>query len=118
MTLQTDSPVIYLAQEPVDMRKSINGLIILVEAGFNLDPFSSALFVFANRQRNRIKILQWDFNGFWLHNKRLESGRFQWPVKHGCEVISVDRRQLGWLLDGLSIQQTKAHRGSSASLAG
>ena len=118
MMMQTASLVIYLAQEAVDMRKSINGLILLVEAGFNLDPFSSALFVFTNRQRNRIKILQWDFNGFWLHYKRLESGRFQWPEKYAGEVISVDRRQLGWLLDGLSIQQTKAHRRSAASLAG
>ncbi len=118
MILQTESLAVYLAQEAIDMRKSINGLIVLVEAGFKLNPFSSALFVFSNRQRDRVKILQWDFNGFWLHYKRLERGRFQWPDQNDGEVISLDRRQLGWLLDGLSIQQPKAHRRSSASIAG
>ncbi len=118
MMLPTESLAVYLAQEAVDMRKSINGLIVIVEAGFNLNPFSSALFVFSNRRRDRIKILQWDFNGFWLHYKRLERGRFQWPDQNDGEVISLDRRQLGWLLDGLSIQQSKAHRRSSASISG
>lgn len=108
---------VFLAQRAVDMRKSINGLVVIVESSFRLDPFSPALFVFTNRQRNKIKILHWDTNGFWLHYKRLESGRFQWPESNGGEVISVDRRQLGWLLDGLSVQQTKAHRRSSARLA-
>lgn len=108
---------IYLAQDTIDMRKSINGLITIVQACFRLDPFSSAMFVFTNRQRNKIKILQWDMNGFWIHYKRLESGKFQWPRENRSEVVLVDRRQLGWLLDGLSIHQLHAHRKSGASLA-
>ena len=54
------------------MRKSINGLSFLVQNSFELDPFEKALFVFCNKQRNRLKILTWDDNGFWLHLKRLE----------------------------------------------
>lgn len=71
---------IYLACGPTDMRKSINGLSAIVEGSFELDPFTEALFVFCNRQRNRIKILEWDVDGFWLYFKRLEKGRFQWPT--------------------------------------
>jgi transposase len=59
------------------MRKSINGLMTLVKSSFELDPFSDALFVFCNRARNRIKILEWDCDGFWLYFKRLERGRFR-----------------------------------------
>ena len=61
------------------MRKSINGLMGLVQGSFSLDPFSEAVFVFCNRARNRIKILEWDEDGFWLYFKRLERGRLRWP---------------------------------------
>ncbi|MEG2198627.1 MAG: IS66 family insertion sequence element accessory protein TnpB [Malacoplasma sp.] len=61
------------------MRKSINGLCQIVQNSFNLDPFTSQMFVFCNRSRNRLKILQWDTNGFWLHFKRIERGSFKWP---------------------------------------
>lgn len=116
--IQTFGPrSVHIAQDPVDMRKSINGLVAVVEASFRLDPFSPSLFVFSNRQRDRIKILQWDSNGFWIHYKRLERGHFQWPKPNGDEVVSVDARQLSWLLDGLSIQQPKAHRHVAASIA-
>ena len=56
------------------MRKSIDGLAAIVEGSFNLNPFDGALFVFCNRNRDRIKILEFDNDGFWLHFKRLERG--------------------------------------------
>jgi len=73
-----DKPV-YLCCGHTDMRKQINGLMTLVQSSFSLDPFSDALFVFCNKKRDRIKILEWDQDGFWLYFKRLERGRFRWP---------------------------------------
>jgi transposase len=70
---------VYLHRAPVDFRLSINGLAALVEQALGLDPFAPALYVFSNRRRNRVKILGWDRNGFWLLLKRLEEDRFIWP---------------------------------------
>ncbi len=60
-----DTPV-YLVCGMTDMRKSIDGLAAIVGEGFQLDPFAPALFVFCHRQRNKLKILHWETNGFWL----------------------------------------------------
>ncbi len=98
---------VYLACGSTGMRKSIDGLAVLAKEGFSLDPFSPCLFVFCNRQRDKLKILQWDHNGFWLHYRRLERGKFQWPEKN-TDTLKISRRELRWLLDGLSIDQ-KAH---------
>ncbi|MGC3030444.1 IS66 family insertion sequence element accessory protein TnpB [Burkholderia sp. DN3021] len=70
---------VYLHRDPVDFRMGINGLSILVEQAMRLNPMTSALFVFGNRRRDRIKILGWGGNGFWLLLKRLEADRFIWP---------------------------------------
>ncbi len=100
---------VYLACGGTDMRKSIDGLAVLVKEVFALDPFSPCLFVFCNRQRDKLKILQWDRNGFWLHYRRLERGRFKWPDKADGGTVAVSRRELRWLLDGLSLVQRHAH---------
>ena len=100
---------VYLAIGSTDMRKSINGLSILVEDQLNLDPFSGHLFAFCNRKRNMVKILYWDHNGFCLWHKRLEQDRFQWPELRQ-EVLDVSRRELNWLIDGLTIYQQRAHK--------
>lgn len=100
---------VYLACGSTDLRKSIDGLAILVKEGFALDPFFPCLFVFCNRQRDKLKILQWDHNGFWLHYRRLEKGRFQWPMGADAAPIKISQRQLRWLLDGLSLKQQQAH---------
>lgn len=73
---------VYLCQEPIDFRKAINGLSVLVEQELGLNPFGSALYVFVNRSRNKIKVLYWHRNGFCLWQKRLEEEKFHWP-KHG-----------------------------------
>jgi transposase len=85
---------VYLHREPVDGRKAINGLALLVEQALGLDPFAPALFVFSNRRRDRIKILLWERTGFWLMIKRLEADRFKWPkdaeVRHAqCRAIAL-----------------------------
>ena len=71
---------IYLAVEPVDMRKQFNGLWALAKETLAEDPFSGALFVFTNKDKDRVKILCWDGTGVWVAAKRLEKGRFTWPV--------------------------------------
>lgn len=101
---------VYLCVAPVDFRKSINGLSLLVQDEFALNPFESALFAFCNRQRDKIKLLYWERNGFCLWYKRLERERFKWP-KHACnETITLTGEQLNWLLDGFDIFTQKPHQ--------
>ena len=107
---------IYLAPGVTDLRKSIDGLSAIVSAVFELDPFSDRWFVFCNRKRDKLKILRWDHNGFWLYYRRLEKGRFKWPTETG-PALSITRRQLQWLLDGLTIEQKHAHSRVHARVA-
>jgi transposase len=99
---------VFLACGATDIRNSIDGLAAIVTQQFNLDPFSNSMFVFCNRQKDKIKILQWEPTGFTLWYKRLEKGKFQWPA-NSSEPISISERQLRWMLDGLSLVQPKAH---------
>lgn len=101
---------VYLACGSTDLRKSIDGLAVLVKEGFALDPFSPCLFVFCNRKQDKLKILQWEHNGFWLYYRRLERGKFRWPSKNSATaVMTISRRELRWLLDGLPLNQRQAH---------
>ena len=115
MLLSSVQTKVYLAIGNTDMRKAINGLSILVQESMELDPFSGHLFVFCNRKRNIIKILYWDRNGFCLWSKRLEKHFFRWP-ESSEEVMKIDQRELMWLVDGLEINQQKAHKRLSYSL--
>jgi transposase len=101
-----DQAQVYFAREPVDMRKQIDGLSVLVQEVLLLDPFSSYLFAFCNRQRDKMKILYWHDNGFCVLYKRLEKGRFQWP-RTDQNVFLCSSRELKWLLDGLSLENLK-----------
>lgn len=107
--LKTGIDQVYLAMGSTDLRKSIDGLSILVQESFNLNPFSRSLFVFCNRKRDKVKILEWDLNGFWLHYKRLEKGAFKWPTNSDSKTLLVHDREFRWLLDGLSIHQKGAN---------
>lgn len=100
---------VWLAPGPTDMRKSIDGLAGIAQFVIKQDPLARHLFVFCNKNHNRLKILYWDQNGFWLFYKRLEKGRFRWPSTTS-EPICITRPQLAWLLQGLSIEQKQAHR--------
>ena len=99
---------IYLHREPVDFRKSINGLSVMVQESMELDVFSASLFVFGNRGRDKIKILFWDKTGFCLFYKRLERDKFKWPRK-GDVVMSLSAEQFEWLLRGLDITKLTPH---------
>lgn len=105
---------VYLAAGSTDLRKSIDGLAVIVQEGFQLDPFSSSLFVFCNRKRDKLKILHWEHNGFWLYYRRLEKGLFQWPNTGEKQALAITHRQLNWLLDGLPLDQKGAHKKVSA----
>lgn len=95
---------VYLACGHTDMRKSINGLAAIVESSFKLDPFGEELFVFCNRKRDRLKILEWDGDGFWLYFKRLEKGRFRWPSAGESKVMTMNSEELSILLGGAKIE--------------
>jgi transposase len=93
--------------------RSTDGLAILVkerfELRFDLDFFSPCLFVFCNRKHDKLKIFQWNHNGFWLHYRRLERGTFQCPAEGISTPLNINQRQLRWLLDGLPLEQRNAH---------
>ena len=98
---------VFLHREPIDGRKNINGLALLVEQELGLDPFAAAAYVFSNRRRNRVKILLWDRTGFWLLMKRLEADRFIWPKDAVVAELTVE--QLHWLLDGIDLSAMQPH---------
>jgi transposase len=99
---------VYLYRDPVDFRKSVNGLSALVEQGWGLDPFAPSCFVFGNRRRDKIKLLVWHNNGFWLLYKRLEQDRFVWPRAEDA-VLTLTVEQLHWLLDGIDLAALRGH---------
>jgi transposase len=92
---------IYLACGATDMRNNIDGLAAVVQNSFKLVPTSDAIFIFCNAGRDRLKILEWDGDGFWLHYKRLERGRFPWPQESGEEkTMTLSQQELEYLLGG------------------
>ena len=101
---------IFLACGATDFRKQTEGLAALVSMQLKLYPFENEyVFIFCNKRRNAVKVLRYDRNGFILATKKLlEDMRFQWP-KNTCEVQEITSQQLEWLLDGLEIEQKKAH---------
>ena len=102
--LRFEGKRVYLACGCTDMRKSINGLTSIVDGNFQLDPFSEALFVFCNRSRDRLKILQWDGDGFWLHFKRLEKSHFRWPQPGEEATMTLSCEELSVLLSGTKVE--------------
>lgn len=100
----SDKPV-YLCCMYTDMRKSINGMMTLVKESFSLDPFADALFVFCNKSRDRLKILEWDGDGFWLYFKRLERGHFRWPAEGNASTMVLNSNELTCLIDGARLEK-------------
>ncbi len=88
-------PRVLLHRDPVDMRKSIDGLSFLVVDGLNADPADGTVYVFFNRQRDKLKLLYWDRNGFCLWYKRLEKERFKIPTIAGS-AFELSPENLRW----------------------
>ena len=101
---------IYLALGYTDFRKQVTGLTSMVALQFKLDPYSSiSLFLFCNKKHSSIKALRWDGNGFVLATKSLaDDMKFQWPKIKG-ELRNISNQEYRWLLEGLQIDQRKAH---------
>ena len=104
MLIGTGVPV-YVAAGAIDMRKSIDGLALLVQETLPASPLSGALFVFFNRGRDKVKLLWWDRHGFWLAYKRLERGRFRLPA-----ITQLSLSDLTLVLEGidLSVRRLKS----------
>lgn len=112
------APRVFLCVAPVDFRKSITGLSLLVEQALELNPFDTTLYVFVNRKRDKIKILLWEKNGFVLWYKRLEKQRFKWPIDRDAATITLNGEQLNWLLDGFDLWRNQPHESLSFSSVG
>ena len=100
---------IYLASQPVDMRKGFNGLSAVVADLWKKDPYAGHLFVFIGKRKDRVKILFWDQNGFALYYKRLEKGRFQMPDTTG-QHVRLEPAQLSMLLSGIDLNRPRLAR--------
>jgi transposase len=101
---------VYIAQEPIDMRKSYDGLSGCVEQILNADPLSGHLFVFFNRRRNQVKILVWDRTGYCIYCKRLEMGQYTLPSGN----MVTDFARLLLVLEGIDL--TDSHQRKRFSL--
>jgi transposase len=101
---------VYLYRDPIDFRKAINALSVLVEQELGLSPSASALYVFTNRGRNRIKALYWHRNGFCLWQKRLERDKFAWPLEANSLTQSISLQEFGWLLEGFDLAKNRPHK--------
>ncbi|TCF96479.1 hypothetical protein BZM26_37405 [Paraburkholderia strydomiana] len=100
---------VFLHREPIDFRAGINSLVTLVEQSMQLDPFARAVFAFHNRKRNRVKLLFYDRNGFWMMLRRLEEDHFVWPRRQKT-VVKLTSEQLHWLLEGMTLMSCAASR--------
>lgn len=99
---------IYLAAGPTDMRKGFEGLHGLVRDRLQCEPLSGHVFLFANAQRNRLKLLFWDGSGLWVCAKRLEKGRFRWPAAvGGQEKVVLSHEELALLLGGIDLTRVR-----------
>ena len=102
---------VFLFLEPVDMRKSFRGLCLLAESVLEQDPASGHWFAFINRRRDRLKLLGWDGQGFWIWYKRLESGIFEKPATAAKPAqIEIDMTQLSLIINGIDLCSAKRRR--------
>lgn len=99
---------VFVALDPIDMRKSFDGLMAAVQARMRLDPLSGHLFVFLNRSRSLMKVLFWDRSGLAILYKRLERGTFQLPrAEPGSVRVEVSPAELALILEGIDLQSVK-----------
>lgn len=98
---------IFLGVEPVDMRKSFNGLFAIVKNRLERDPLDGAVYIFANKRRTLVKILYWDGTGIWVLSKRLERGTYWWPGSEESDPpdLSIASESLAMILSGVDLKR-------------
>ena len=102
---------VYVRTSPCDMRRSFDGLHALVTGAMQLDAFGGHLFVFANRRKDRVKILYWDRDGFAVWAKRLEEGSYAVPFGKGDEPsYEITAQELGALLSGIDLSVARRRK--------
>lgn len=102
---------IFVYTAATDMRKGVNGLSGIVRSEFKADPTDGSLFIFINRNRDRMKILHFDGGGFWLYYRLLEAGTFEALPAEGDQcALQIDATQLSMLLAGVSLQSSQRRR--------
>lgn len=102
---------VYLCTAPCDMRRSFDGLQGMVTSVLGMDALAGHLFVFANRQRDRVKILYWDRDGFAIWSKRLEEGTYAMPFGKGDEQpCELTAQELSALLSGIDLSVAKRRK--------
>lgn len=102
---------VYLAVDPVDLRKGFDGLAGLAIHVLKQDPLSGHLLVFVNRRKNRMKILLFERTGYWLFYKRLEAGRFHLPhVEGSTRGVEINSGDLAMILEGVDLCSAKRHK--------
>jgi len=100
---------VFLFVEPVDMRKSFRGLCLLAESVLKEDPASGHWFAFINRRRDRLKLLGWDGQGFWIWYKRLDLGVFEKPASRANQTqMEIDVTQLSLIINGIDLRSVNA----------
>lgn len=102
---------VFMAVEPVDLRKGFDGLSAAVQTVFDRNVLDGHLFLFLNRRRDRVKILWWDRDGLALFYKRLERGSYELPrYEPGARQLTLDATQLSLLLNGVQLSSVKHRR--------
>lgn len=100
-----DDVKMYVVTGVTDLRKGIDGYAAIVQDQLHLNPFDHTMYIFCNKEHNKIKILYWDSTGFWLLYHRLEKGHFKWKKDSETGSIQISRQQFEWLRQGLKIEQ-------------
>ena len=107
---------VFIHREPVDFRKSHDGLSGIIRRDLKEDLLSGDLFAFLNKRRDRVKLIQFDGNGLWLHYKRLENGTFRRPTAKLDDTAEYTRADLALLLEGIEVKKGKLMRRFAGSL--
>ncbi len=100
---------ILVCTQPIDMRKSINGLVVLIVETLKQDPQSRQMFLFYSKGKDKIKAILWDKNGFILLYKKMEKEKFTFPQNIHSDHIEIDSDLLKWLLHGFDFYRLKHH---------